>query len=50
MKQNNLFYSLVFISCALFAQENKSETISLQTLEKNELKINMFELLVIQAI
>ncbi len=50
MKLNNLFYSLVFISCALFAQEDKSETISLQTLEKNELKLNMFELLVMPAI
>ena len=50
MKLNNLFYSLVFISGALFAQEDKSETILLQTLEKNELKLNMFELLVMPAI
>jgi hypothetical protein len=50
MKLNNLFYSLVFISGALFAQEDNSETISLQTLEKNELKLNMFELLIMPAI
>lgn len=50
MKLNNLFFGLVFISGALFAQEDNNETISLQIFEKRELKLNMLELLVMPAI
>ena len=50
MKPINLFLSLFFISSLLLAQDITNDSPATETDKKNELKLNMLELLVIPAI